>query len=185
MKIDNSTAVYDIKQTLEVNYFETVIEPSFPSLARQYEIDLFSIFSSLIAIIEPDSDSPRNRRPEDVQSFESRRQHLPEWATHIEKAFLNALKLRLLMAKSDSIFQFELYPLGSQFDANIMEALVPIVSEANLNPEQLTLLCMSPRITSSRRASPLASISVAEARVVIEGFEVDYTLLSSRIGPIY
>ncbi|KAJ9616956.1 hypothetical protein H2200_000676 [Cladophialophora chaetospira] len=172
-------AAHETRQALEIRYFETVVEPTFPLLARQYQIDLFDIFLSLRAAPEPHFDSP-NEDPDASQAFQFRQQHQAEWVAHIEAAFLAALNLRSSMAKSTSIFIFNTFRQGDQFDDKRMKAMVETRDTKRITSQHQILLCMSPKITKYRRDTSgqlKDRFPVAEAKVIIEGFEVSYPSL--------
>ncbi|OCT52591.1 hypothetical protein CLCR_09994 [Cladophialophora carrionii] len=167
-------AARDTKEAMEVEYFENVVAPTLPQLAKQYRHDLFDVFSSLRAPLERHFYPQENQNAEDAPDFAFRKQQHSDWATNVEKAFLDALKLRLRLAKSKSLYEFKLIRQGQKFEA---ESMVPMVPKAERATSQnLVLQCLSPAISYYQRAEHGRSgprWPQVHAKVILEGLEVD------------
>jgi len=163
----------NLTDALEVEYFDSVIAPKLPHLARRFQLELYDILFSLRAPLEPPFDTPTGHQPEDVQAFPERDRRLRDWQIHIENAFLEALQLRLMLAKTGRLFDFELSVQGTGYEDYTMKPLCRIVAEAT--PENSVLLCLSPIIRSSARQKHMGggrqeSLNV-KTYVILEGLQ--------------
>lgn len=164
---------------MEMSYYEKVVEPTFPILARKHNTALFDVLFSLRVAPEPHLDGPEDPGSENAQDFAFRQQHQAEWTTHVEDAFLVALTLRSTLQKSTYRFNFDMVRLGRKFDPVYM---VPMV-KPNLQTTQRhsVLLCLSPIVTSFVRGEHPSSERVnVRAKVAIDGFEVNKMAAEKR-----
>ncbi|KAJ9616953.1 hypothetical protein H2200_000673 [Cladophialophora chaetospira] len=165
-------AARDVREALELNFFEEVVEPTFPALVLEYRAALFDILFSLRVPPEPLSDLPEGQSPEKAPGFAFRQKQQSEWAKHIDKAFLDALNLRSLLAKSSNVFKFKLLRQGERFDAERMTPMIKMYVKANT--QHRVLLGLSPVVSCYDRVFGRASTLVSiKAKVALEGFEVD------------
>ncbi|ETI24611.1 hypothetical protein G647_03980 [Cladophialophora carrionii CBS 160.54] len=180
----NSHAARDTEEAMEVEYFDNVIAPTLPQLAKQYRHDLFVGFSNLRVPLERHFYPQENQNAENAPDFAFRKQQHSDWAAHIEKAFLVALKLRLELAKSKSVWEFNFIRQGQKLEDNLM---VPMVSKAEKpTPKNLVLQCLSPATSYYQRGERGHTGSKClhvYAKVIVEGLAVNEAALLGSANP--
>ncbi|KAJ9617243.1 hypothetical protein H2200_000964 [Cladophialophora chaetospira] len=173
------SAAQQFQEAVDIQYLENVVEPTLEYKARHCQCELFDIFVSLRVPLESRFDSPQDQATPSGTNSAHRQDHLDQWQQHMDAAFLEALRLRLSMAKSDGIFSFTMVQQGEKFDQAKMSPLAHIY--AKVTRDNLVGLCLRPTITYTPRNPSRREVGQIfpqlKALVTVEGFEVNKTEL--------